>query len=96
MYKQEAVTRTRITQRPTISQPIIYITMIDTHSLETPYISIYERPKRPKQTPEEKAQKNRANAAKYYNDNYEYCILKHRICAKLRYDKIKKKTAIDG
>ena len=73
--------------------------MTDTCSLDTPYISIYDnKPSRrkPKQTEEEKAQKNRDNATKYYNDNYEYCVLKHRICAKLRYDKTKKKTTIDG
>jgi hypothetical protein len=46
--------------------------MTDTCSLDTPYISIYDRPKRTKQTPEEKAQKNRENVAKYRLENYEY------------------------
>jgi hypothetical protein len=91
------VIHSRVTQRPTIRLPIIYITMTDNYSLDTEYISIYERPKRTKQTPEEKAQKNRDNVARYYNNNYEYCVLKHRLYAQLRYDKIgKQKTTIDG
>jgi hypothetical protein len=66
--------------------------MTDTYSLDTPYISIYDnKPKRTKQSPEEKAQLNRDNAARYYNNNYEYSLLKRRIQAKLRYDKIRKK-----
>ena len=73
--------------------------MTDTYSLDTPYISIYDnKPSRrkPKQTVEEKAQKNRDNAAKYYNNNYDYCVLKHRLYAQTRAEEIKKKTTIDG
>ncbi len=70
--------------------------MTDIYSLDTEYISIYERPKRIKQTPEVKAQLNRDNVARYNNNNYEYCLLQKRIQAQLRYDKIRKKTTIDG
>ena len=90
------MTRTRITQRPIIRLPIIYVTMTDTHSLETPYISIYDiKPTRrkPKQSEEERIQKHRENSAKYYNENYEYCLLQKRIQSKIRYD-AKKATKI--
>ncbi len=73
--------------------------MTDSYSLDTPYISIYDnKPSRrkPKQTPEEKAQKNRENAAKYYNNNYEYCVLKHRLYAQTRAEEIRAKTVTDG
>ncbi len=73
--------------------------MTDSYSSVTPYISIYDsKPSRrkPKQTPEEKARNNRENAAKYYNNNYEDCVLKHRLYAQTRAEEIKAKTVTDG
>ncbi len=73
--------------------------MTDSYSLDTPYIRIYDNKpslRKPKQTPEEKAQKNRENAAKYYNNNYEYCVLKHRLYAQTRAEEIKAKRVTDG
>jgi len=60
--------------------------MTDTYSLDTPYISIYERPKRVKQTEEERIQKHRDNSTRYFNEHYEYVKLKNKIQSKIRYD----------
>ena len=60
--------------------------MTDNYSLETPYISIYERPKRTKQTEEERIQKHRENSTKYFNEHYEDVKLKNKIQSKIRYD----------
>ena len=53
---------------------------------EVPYISIYEKPKRPRGRPktstltdEEKAQHKRDIATKYHDDNYEYCKMRQRL-----------------
>ena len=53
---------------------------------EVPYISIYDRPKRPRGRPktctltdEEKAQRKRDIATKYHYDNYEYCKMRQRL-----------------
>jgi hypothetical protein len=60
--------------------------MTDNYCLETPSISIYERPKRHKPTEEERIQKHRENSTKYFNEHYEYVKLKNRIQSKIRYD----------
>ena len=72
-------------------------TMTDTYSLDTPYMSIYDRPKkksgRPKiYTDEELKQRSNARSLKYKADNYEYLLLKDRIQNQLRYQE-KKKTS---
>ena len=71
--------------------PISYIIMTQpTQTMEctteVPYISIYDKPKRPRGRPktctltdEEKAQRKRDIATRYYNDNFEYVRLQKRI-----------------
>ena len=53
---------------------------------EVPYISISDRPKRPRGRPktstltdEEKAQRKRDIATKYHYDIYEYCKMRQRL-----------------
>jgi hypothetical protein len=57
--------------------------MTDTYSLDTPYISIFDKkPKKKRQslyTEEEKIQKHRDNAVRYRINNYEYCTLQQRL-----------------
>jgi hypothetical protein len=68
--------------------------MTDIYSLDTPYISIYDKKRgRPNiYTDEEIKQKQkRDNAAKYYDEHYEYLKLKNRIQAKIKYDTKKSK-----
>ena len=73
---------------------------------EVPYISIYDRPKRPRGRPktstltdEEKAQRKRDIATKYHYDNYEYCKMRQRlqkqtvyVSKKMKFKKMNKKT----
>ena len=60
---------------------------------EVPYISIYDKPKRPRGRPktctltdEEKAQRKRDIATKYYNNNFEYVRLQKRIWLDKKYE----------
>ena len=60
---------------------------------KVPYISIYDRPKRPRGRPktctltdEEKAQRKRDIATKYYNNNFEYVRLQKRIWLDKKYE----------
>ena len=60
---------------------------------EVPYISIYDRPKRPRGRPktsaltdEEKAQRKRDIATKYDNNNFEYVRLQKRIWLDKKYE----------
>ena len=60
---------------------------------EVPYISIYDKPKRPRGRPktctltdEERAQRKRYIATNYYNDNFEYVRLQRRICLDKKYE----------
>ena len=60
---------------------------------EVPYISIYDRPKRPRGRPktctltdEEKAQRKRDIATTYYNDSFEYVWLQKRIWLDKKYE----------
>ena len=78
--------------------PFSYIIMIQpTQTMEctteVPYISIYDRPKRPRGRPktctltdEEKAQRKRDIATKYYNNNFEYVRLQKRIWLDKKYE----------
>jgi len=67
--------------------------MTDNYSLDTEYISIYDKKPRgtkplgrPKiYTEEEIKQKKRDNASKYFNEHYEYVKLKNNIQTQLRY-----------
>jgi hypothetical protein len=69
--------------------------MTDIYSLDTPYISIYDKPKkqsgRPRIYTEEEAQflKRRETADKYVSDNYEYVCLRKRIKSQLKTGKTK-------
>jgi hypothetical protein len=63
--------------------------MTDNYSLDTPYISIYDKPKkqsgRPRIYTEEEAKiKKRETADKYVADNYEYVCLRKRIKSQLK------------
>ena len=56
------------------------------NTTEVEYISIYDKPKRGRGRPktcklsdEEKRQRNRDNATRYHNDNYEYCKMRQRL-----------------
>ena len=59
--------------------------MTNCTTLEEPYISIYDRPKKPRgpqkkyNTPEELAQAKRDIASKNYYDNYEYRTLQIKL-----------------
>ena len=78
--------------------PIYHIIMIQPtqtmeNTTEVPYISIYDRPKRPKGRPktctlsdEEKAQRKRDIATTYYNNNFEYVRLQKRIWLDKKYE----------
>ena len=78
--------------------PISYIIMTQpTQTMEctteVPYISIYDKPKRPRGRPktctltdEEKAQRKRDIATKYYNNNFEYVRLQKRIWLDKKYE----------
>ena len=54
------------------------------------YVSIYDRPKRGKGRPkssltdEEKAQKKRDNYKKWYDENWEYVLLKKKIIREVK------------
>ena len=56
------------------------------NTTEVEYISIYDRPKRGRGRPktcklsdEEKRQRKIETNRKYYQDNYEYCVLRQRL-----------------
>ena len=61
-------------------------TKIMNNSTEVEYISIYDRPKRGKGRPktctlteEQKQLKAIERSLKYYQNNYEYCVLRQRL-----------------
>ena len=54
------------------------------YSLDEPYISVYDRPKRPRGRPktltdEEKKERNKIIYKRHYDNNRDYYVLKQRI-----------------
>ena len=68
---------------------------------EVPYISIYDKPKRPRGRPktstltdEEKAQRKRDIARRYHYDNYEYCKIRQSLREQAAY--VSKKNRLEN
>ena len=62
------------------------------HTLEEPYISIYDIPKRPRGRPktltdEEKKERNKIIYKRHYDNNRDYYVLKARIYYELNKEK---------